>query len=65
MKGFRLACSSRETLDFVSGNLKNFVTLPLNYTAWGPKRTMPKFAKKSFSQQYKDSEMRITNNEEL
>jgi L-lactate dehydrogenase complex protein LldF len=58
MKGFRLACSSRETLDFVSGNLKNFVTLPLNYTAWGPKRTMPEFAKKSFSRQYKESEKR-------
>jgi L-lactate dehydrogenase complex protein LldF len=63
MKGFRLACSSRETLDFVSGDLKNFVTLPLNYTAWGPKRTMPEFAKKSFSRQYKDSEEVIANSE--
>lgn len=65
MKGFSMITGSRTTLDIVSGNLKNFVTLPLNYTAWGPKRTMPEFAKKSFSQQYKDSEERKVNNEEL
>jgi len=58
MKGFRMMTSKRETLDLVSGNLKNFVTLPLNYTVWGPKRTMPEFAKKSFSQQFKESEER-------
>ena len=65
MKGFSMITGSRTTLDIVSGNLKNFVTLPLNYTAWGPKRTMPEFAKKSFSQQFKDSEERKVNNEEL
>jgi len=65
MKGFSMIAGSRTTLDMVSGNLKNFVTLPLNYTAWGPKRTMPEFAKKSFSQQFKDSEERKVNNEEL
>ncbi|MEA4935187.1 MAG: LutB/LldF family L-lactate oxidation iron-sulfur protein [Paludibacter sp.] len=53
MKGFRMITANRGTLDLASGNLKNFVTLPLNYTAWGPKRVMPKFAKQSFSQQYK------------
>lgn len=53
MKGFRMITGSRTTLDMVSGNLKNFVTLPLNYTAWGPKRSMPKFSKQSFSQQFK------------
>ena len=65
MKGFSMIAGSRTTLDMVSRNLKNFVTLPLNYTAWGPKRTMPEFAKKSFSQQFKDSEERKVNNEEL
>ena len=65
MKGFSMIAGSRTTLDMVSGNLKNFVTLPLNYTAWGPKRTMPEFAKKSFSQQFKDNEERKVNNEEL
>jgi L-lactate dehydrogenase complex protein LldF len=63
MKGFRMMTSNRETLDLVSGNLKKIVTLPLNYTAWGPKRTMPEFAKKSFSQQYKESEERRGNSE--
>lgn len=53
MNGFGKVTGSRTTLDMISGNLKNFVTLPLNYTAWGPKRIMPKFAKQSFSQQYK------------
>ena len=63
MKGFSMITGSRTTLDMVSGNLKNFVTLPLNYTAWGPKRTMPEFAKKSFSQQYKNSEKRRAKSE--
>lgn len=56
IKGFSMMTGSRATLNLISGNIKNFVTLPLNYTAWGPKRTMPEFAKKSFSQQYKNSE---------
>ena len=53
MKSFGWISSNRKTLDLVSGNLKNLVTLPLKFVGWGPKREMPKFADKSFSAQYK------------
>lgn len=53
MKGFSLVSSNRNTMDMVPGSLKNFVTLPLNLTGWGPKRMMPAFAGKSFSAQMK------------
>ncbi|MDO9634587.1 MAG: LutB/LldF family L-lactate oxidation iron-sulfur protein [Paludibacter sp.] len=53
MKSFGWMSSNRKTLDLVSGNLKNLVTLPLKFVGWGPNREMPKFAGKSFSAQYK------------
>ncbi len=53
MKSFGWMSSNRKTLDLVSGNLKNLVTLPLKFVGWGPKREMPKFADKSFSAQFK------------
>lgn len=53
MKSFGWISSNRKTLDLVSGNLKNLVTLPLKFVGWGPNREMPKFAGKSFSTQYK------------
>ena len=56
MKGFSLVGSNRETMDMVSGSIKNFVTLPLNFKGWGPKRKMPPFADKSFSAQMKKRE---------
>jgi hypothetical protein len=40
-------------MDMVPGSIKNFVTLPLNFSGWGPKRSMPAFAGKSFSAQMK------------
>lgn len=53
IQGFKLMNSKRIGFDFMHGKLKSFVTLPFNWVAWGPYRTMPKFANKSFSQQYK------------
>lgn len=54
MQGFRLIGSKRMGFDFMPGVLKTIGTKPFNYMGWGPKRTMPDFAKKSFSQQYKN-----------
>jgi len=53
MKGFRLISSKRIGFDIFPGNLKTLATYPFNFVGWGPKRTMPTFAAKSFSQQYK------------
>ncbi len=53
MKGFRLMSSKRIGFDIFPGALKNAGTYPFNFVGWGPKRSMPKFAGKSFSQQYK------------
>ena len=53
MKGFRLMSSNRIGFDIFPGNLKTLVTYPFNFVGWGPKRVMPTFATKSFSQQYK------------
>jgi len=33
--------------------MKNSAFYPLNFWGWGPERTVPKFAKKSFSQLYR------------
>lgn len=52
MKGYRMACAKRAGLDLFPGYLKNLATLPLNYKGWGPKRKMPQFTLKSFSQLY-------------
>jgi L-lactate dehydrogenase complex protein LldF len=53
MKGYQYMASKPDGFGMVSGNLKNIVTLPLNYSGWGPQRIMPGFAKESFSQQMK------------
>ena len=53
IKGFKLMSSKRIGFDIFPSLLKNIGTYPFNYVGWGPMRTMPKFAKKSFSQQYK------------
>lgn len=53
MKGFRLMSSKRTGFDIIPGAIKNAGTYPFNFFGWGPKRSMPKFAGKSFSQQYK------------
>lgn len=53
MKGFRLISSTRTGFDLFPGWLKTMGTYPFNFIGWGPKRSMPYFAKKSFSQQFK------------
>jgi len=53
MQGFKLMSSHRAGFDLASGFVKNIVTSPFNYMGWGPNRTMPKFATKSFSEQYR------------
>lgn len=54
MKGFKLISSDRKGFDLVPGALKNIATRPFNIMMWGPGREMPEFARKSFSQQYRD-----------
>lgn len=56
MKGFKMIASKRIGFDFFSSGIKNVALYPFNYTGWGPKRSMPKFAKKSFSQQYRKNQ---------
>ena len=53
MKGFGMIASKRIGFDFFPSRIKNAALYLLNYFGWGPKRSMPKFAKKSFSQQYR------------
>lgn len=53
MKGFKLMSSKRIGFDIIPGVLKSGGTYPFNFFGWGPKRSMPTFAGKSFSQQYK------------
>ena len=53
MKGFKLISSNRIGFDIFPGFMKTIATYPFNYVGWGPKRSMPTFANKSFSQQYK------------
>lgn len=53
MRGFRLIASNRFGFDLVPAWLKNLLFYPLNFIGWGNKRSMPSFAKKSFSQNYR------------
>ena len=53
MKGFKMIASKRIGFDFFPSAIKNAALYWFNFFGWGPKRSMPKFAKKSFSQQYK------------
>ena len=54
--GFRLISSKRTRFDIFPGFLKTVATYPFNYVGWGPKRSMPTFANKSFSQQFKNKQ---------
>ena len=53
MKGFKMIASKRIGFDFFPSGIKNVALHPFNFIGWGPKRSMPKFAKKSFSQLYR------------
>jgi L-lactate dehydrogenase complex protein LldF len=54
MKGFRLMASKRIGFDFFPGILKNAGMYPFNFMGWGPMRSMPTFANKTFSEQYRN-----------
>ncbi|HRZ96491.1 MAG TPA: LutB/LldF family L-lactate oxidation iron-sulfur protein [Paludibacter sp.] len=58
MKGFQFISANRKGFDFFSGKLKNIGTFAFNYFGWGPKRILPKFTNKSFSEQYKDKKLK-------
>lgn len=53
MKGFEKISLDRKAFNFFPGMLKNIGTRPFNFMVWGPKRAMPNFANKSFSEQYR------------
>ncbi|MGD9929672.1 MAG: LutB/LldF family L-lactate oxidation iron-sulfur protein [Mangrovibacterium sp.] len=55
MKAFEYAFSKRSRLDAVGGNLKNRLGL-LGKNALGDQKELPKFAEKSFSQQWKSKQ---------
>jgi len=59
MKGFKLMSSKRIGFDIFPSALKNSGTYPFNFVGWGPKRSMPTFTKKSFSQQYKKNKINL------
>ena len=53
IKGFRMIASKRIGFDVFPSGIKNAALHMFDFFGWGPKRSMPKFAGKSFSQQYK------------
>ena len=53
MKGFSLISSTRKGFDLFPRWMKTMGTYPFNFIGWGPERSMPVFADKSFSQQFK------------
>ncbi len=56
MKGFEVAMKNRNLLDLVGGNFKNQMGNLFAKNALGKEKSLPKFAKKSFSSQYKKTE---------
>lgn len=48
------ALSSRNKLDMFGGKVKNFGAKLFVEKMWGPRRSLPQFAEKSFSKQWKD-----------
>ena len=53
MKGFKMIASKRIGFDFFHSAIKNAALYMFNFGGWGPKRSTPTFAQKSFSQQFK------------
>lgn len=53
MQGFKLMSSKRLGFNIFPSVVKTAGTYPFNFVGWGPRRSMPKFAATSFSQQYK------------
>lgn len=55
-KGWKVMMKDRQRIDAVGGNIKNFVIGRLFSGAWGDRRKLPVFSKKSFSSQWKEKE---------
>lgn len=55
-KGFAYAIQKRKLVDLLGGKFKNFLARTFGSKMWGKKRELPKFADKSFSQQWKEKE---------
>lgn len=53
MKGWKMIMLNRKLINMVSPGMKNFVFKRGFKKLWGPRRTLPIFAKKSFNQQWK------------
>lgn len=53
-KGFTYAITKRRIIDFFGGHLKNVLLNNFFRKVWGKNRKLPKVAKKSFSQQWKE-----------
>ncbi len=53
IKASGIALGSRKILDMTGGATKNKIIGVFASKAWGPRRNLPEFAKKSFSQQWK------------
>ncbi len=51
MQGFKLMASKRVGFDLFPAWSKNLGTAPFNHIGWGPRRKLPTFVPKSFSQQ--------------
>jgi L-lactate dehydrogenase complex protein LldF len=45
---------SRKLMNMVSGNTKNLVAKTFLKKSWGPHRDLPRFAGKSFNEQWKE-----------
>jgi len=56
MKGFSLISSTRKGFDLFPRWMKTMGTYPFNFIGWGPKRSLPGFAAKSFSEQFKNKQ---------
>lgn len=52
IRAFRFGSLRSNRMDLVGGRIKNFFFSILGSRIWGKKRSFPKFAKKSFRQQY-------------
>lgn len=53
---FAFATKKRKWLDFFGGGFKNFIMRNFFKKAWGSKRELPEFPKKSFAKQWKEQQ---------
>jgi L-lactate dehydrogenase complex protein LldF len=56
MKLSTAGMKSRKLMNMVSGKNKNTLAKTFLKSAWGPRRDLPKFAAKSFNEQWKEKQ---------